>query len=162
MALSIVPLSIQSAKMYVGKHHRHNKPPKSGLFAVGVEKGGDLAGVAIVGRPVARMLDNGKTCEVIRLCTTGEPNACSILYGACARAAKALGYEKIVTYTLVVEPGASLKASGWERVAELRERKSWSNPNRPRYQTDLFGEEQRPTGKKIRWEKQLRRRDNEP
>ena len=70
-------------------------------------------GVAIMGRPVSRYLDNGLTLEVNRLCTTGEKNVCSMLYAAAARAAKAMGYRKIITYTLDTEPGASLRAAGW-------------------------------------------------
>jgi len=74
---------------------------------------GEIVGVAIVGRPVARGSDNGLTAEVTRLCTNGVKNGCSMLYGACARIAKEMGYKKIQTYILDNEPGISLKASGW-------------------------------------------------
>ncbi len=151
MALTLKPTSIKAARMFVGREHRHNKPPLGGLFAVGVECDGALVGVAIVGRPIARRLDDGQTAEVTRLATTGEYNACSILYGAARRAAKALGYKRIITYTLATEPGTSLRASGWSWDADVKPAETWSVPSRPRNQTDLFGNEARPTGAKIRW-----------
>ena len=110
--LSVVPCSITAARQFVARHHRHNKPPQGGLFAVGAQVDGTLVAGAIVGRPVARALDKGKTCELTRLCTDGTRNACSLLYGASARAAKALGWQRIITYTLASEPGTSLRAAG--------------------------------------------------
>ena len=106
-----------------------------------------MVGVAIVGRPVSRYLDNGKTLEVNRLCTTGEKNACSFLYGASARAAKALGYEKIITYILDSESGASLKAAGWN-CAGLAGGKRWTGKRTPK--EDLY-----PAQIKLRYEKTL-------
>lgn len=87
---------------------------------VGVACGGELVGVAIVGRPVARALQDGKTAEVSRVCTSGEPNACSKLLSACRRVAVALGYSRLITYTLVSELGTSLRAAGWREVAAVR------------------------------------------
>lgn len=101
------------------------------------------------------MLNNPRSLEVLRTCTTGAQNANSMLYGAAARAAKALGYKTLFTYTLEEETGASLKASGWVVDGRNPGEASWSRPSRPRYQTDLFGEERRPTGPKIRWRKDL-------
>jgi len=137
--------------MFVARTHRHNKPPQGGLFAVGANLNGALIGVAIVGRPVARMLDDGRTCEVTRCCTNGTANACSLLYGAVVRASKSLGYRRIITYTLASEPGTSLRASGWTVDAEITGEESWSRASRPRMQTNLFGEAQRPPDDKIRW-----------
>jgi len=153
--LKLSPITLTAARKFVGRVHRHNAPPQGGLFAVAVECDGTLCGVAIIGRPIARRLDDGRTCEVTRLATTGERNACSILYGAAARAAKALGYRKIVTYTLESEPGSSLRAAGWQKTAKTPARGTWSVPSRPRYQRDLFGNDKRPTGPKIRWEREL-------
>ena len=155
--LELVPISITDAKAVVAKWHRHNNPPLGGLFAVSCRNGGstDICGVAIVGRPVARKFQDGFTCEVTRLATNGERNACSLLYGACCRAAAAIGFRRIFTYTFQEEPGSSLKASGWTMAAELAASPSWSSPSRLRIQTDLFGNETRPSGPKVRWIKTL-------
>lgn len=149
------PITLREARGFVGRMHRHNRPPQGGLFAVGCERAGQLVGVAIIGRPIARNLDDGHTCEVTRLCTDGTPNACSLLYGASARAAKALGWSRIVTYTLANEPGTSLRASGWEREKTVTGEKSWSRPSRARVQTDLFGDDERPACAKVRWARRL-------
>ena len=152
----IVPSSISNAKSFVARHHRHNKPPVSGLFALAAERDGRVCAVAIVGRPVARALDKGKVCELTRLCSDGTtPNSCSLLYAAAARAAKALGWERIITYTLASEPGTSLRAVGWMREVELPARPTWDCPSRERMQTNLFGEDQRPPDAKVRWSRKL-------
>ena len=96
---------------------------------------------------MSRYLDNGLTLEVTRLCTTGEKNACSMLYAAAARAAKAMGYQKIITYTLDTEPGASIRAAGWT-CAGSAGGKRWTGQRRPA--ADLY-----PAQMKLRYEKQL-------
>ena len=93
--LQIIPMSIGDAREYIAQHHRHHRPPVSGLFAVGVAEGNTVCGVAVVGRPVARGIDDGWTAEVTRVATDGARNACSMLYGACWRAARAMGYRKM-------------------------------------------------------------------
>lgn len=155
MALTLMPTTLKDARKFVGRIHRHNRPPQGGLFAVGVACDGALVGVAIVGRPIARRLDDGRTAEVTRVATDGTFNACSILYGAACRAARALGYERIITYTLATEPGTSLRASGWSKDADVASAETWSVPSRPRNQTDLFGNALRPIGAKIRWCRKL-------
>lgn len=137
-------MTIADARAYVEQQHRHHPAPLSGLFAVGVAEGESVRGVAIVGRPVARVLDDGWTVEVTRVATDGARNACSMLYGACWRAARALGYRKAITYTLASEPGTSLRAAGWRVVGEVRGR-SWSCPSRPRV-------DKHPLQDKLRWE----------
>lgn len=72
-----------------------------------------MVGCAVCGRPVSRYLDDGRTMEINRLCTDGTRNACSMLYGASCRVAKAMGYKKVITYILETEDGASLKASNF-------------------------------------------------
>src|SRR5437870_1633786 len=111
--MRIVPITLRAACAFVAAHHRHHPPPRGHKFSLAVDDGGHLAGVAIVGRPVARALDDGFTLEVLRVCTLGTKNACSMLYGAARRIAKEMGYRRIVTYTLASEPGTSLRASGW-------------------------------------------------
>lgn len=145
-----MPVRLGEARKFVGAHHRHNLPPVGHLFSVGVEDDGELVGVAIAGRPVARHLDDGRTVEITRSCTTGHRNANSMLYGALIRAARALGYQRVITYTLAEEPGSSLRAVGFTPVEALEARDRWTRPNR--YQTDLFGEDRRPPGPKVRWE----------
>lgn len=115
------------------------------MFAVGATNGADIVGVAIVGKPVARMPNDGYTAEVVRLCVVDAPNACSMLYGASWRAARAMGYRRLVTYTLPEEGGASLRASGWRLVGEAGGG-TWSRKDRPR--VDLH-----PTQRKLRWER---------
>lgn len=132
MSLRIVPVSFAQACEFVAVWHRHNQPPIGHKFSLGVADGGKLVGVAIIGRPVARHLDNGHTLEVIRTATDGTPNANSMLYGAAWRAAKALGYDRLITYTQHGETGASLRAAGWQVVAERPARPGWTCPSRPR------------------------------
>lgn len=131
--LRLVPVGLREANAFVSERHRHSRPTVGHKFSVGAALGGRLVGVASAGRPVARRRDDGRTLEVLRLCVfDGAPrNACSLLYGACGRAARALGYERLITYTLASEEGASLKASGF-RVIGVVPRKSWNVPSRPR------------------------------
>jgi hypothetical protein len=127
MSLEIVPVSFRQAVAFIAEHHRHHKPPRGMKFCVGIAAGDELVGVATVGRPVARAYDDGRTLEVNRTCTTGERNANSMLYGAAWRAAKALGYYRLITYTQAGESGASLRAAGWLVVAERAPRGSWAD-----------------------------------
>lgn len=143
--LVIVPCSMQDAREWVTRHHRHHRAPESGLFALAVAVGDEIKGVAIVGRPVARALQDGWTAEVTRVAVVeGVPNSCSMLYGAAWRAARALGWRKLITYTLASEPGTSLRAAGWTVVGQVRGR-SWDTPSRPRI-------DGHPLDDKVRWE----------
>lgn len=130
--LTLVPVSFEAACAYVREHHRHHAPPVGHKFSIGASVGELLVGVAMVGRPVARHLDDGTTLEVTRVATDGTPNACSMLYAAAWRAAKALGYRRLITYTQAGESGASLRAASWRVLAELPPRAGWHTPSRPR------------------------------
>ncbi len=149
MNLEVVPMTIGEAKEFIRKYHRHHQPPVGCLFAVAVadvgSNAGKIVGVATVGRPVARGAQDGWTAEVTRCCTDGTKNACSMLYAACWRAARALGWKKLITYTLPEEGGASLRGAGWRLVAQTKGG-SWSCPSRPRVDTH-------PLQGKFRWEK---------
>lgn len=145
--LTLVPISLADANAFVARNHRHHKPVTGHKFSIGCTENGELVGVAIVGRPVSRYLDNGLTLEVNRLCTTGSKDACSFLYAAAARAAKAMGYRKIITYTLDTEPGTSLRAAGWV-CAGIAGGKRWTGQRRPA--VDLY-----PPQMKLRYEKIL-------
>lgn len=144
--LVVVPVTIREARAFVSAHHRHHRAPQGALFALGCSIDGEeiVRGVCLVGNPVARMLNDGWTAEVTRLCTDGTRNACSILYAAAWRACRALGWRRLITYTLADEGGASLRASGWLCVGEAGGG-SWSRVARPRVDTH-------PTQIKMRWE----------
>jgi hypothetical protein len=132
--LEIVPISLEEANVFVSEHHRHHDPVTGHKFSVAVAEGGKVRGVAIVGRPVSRMLDNGWTLEVNRCCTDGVFNGCSMLYRTCWRAASAMGYRRLITYTLPEEGGGSLKGAGFMLVGE-RGGGSWNRKERPRVDT---------------------------
>lgn len=140
------PLSLRVANDFVTKHHRHHRAVRGHKFALGCERHGTLVGVALVGRPVSRMMDDGLTLEVNRTCTDGTRNVNSFLYGACQRVAFAMGYKRLITYTLAEESGASLKGAGWVHCG-VAGGGSWSRDKRPR------SEEAQHRQKKIRWEK---------
>lgn len=144
--LKLVPVTLREANAFVEKLHRHHGPTRGHKFAVAVgSTDGLMRGVAIAGRPVARHLDDGVHLEVLRVCTDGTPNVCSMLYGAVRRAAVAMGYpaRNVLTYTLTSEPGTSLRAAGWHLDGVVPGR-SWDTPTRRR--TDKA-----PTVDKNRW-----------
>jgi hypothetical protein len=119
--LYIVPVSLERANAFVSLLHRHNKVVPGAKFCLGViDEQGMLRGVAIIGRPVARLLDDGLTLEVNRVATDGSPNACSALYAAARKTAFAMGYKRLITYTLQEESGASMRGAGWKRAAETQ------------------------------------------
>lgn len=148
MALRLVQIELRDANAFIAEHHRHHKPVQGHRFSIGVEDNGVLVGVATVGRPVSRGCDPRETLEVTRLCTDGTRNACSFLYGAAARAGKALGYKKIQTYVLEDEDATTLKAAGWKFEA-MTQGGQWRHTDGKERRTD------QPTVKKQRWSKAL-------
>lgn len=132
MSLRVVPVYRDRAFDFITAWHRHHQPPPGFLFAIGAAQDDTLVGVATAGRPVSRHLDDGLTIEVTRVATTGEFNACSMLYRACWRSAKHRGYHRAVTYTRSDEGGASLRAAGWLLAAKLPARPGWDVPSRRR------------------------------
>lgn len=133
MSLHLVPVTLETACGFVAMWHRHHQPPVGHKYSIGVaDDDAVLRGVIIVGRPVARHYDDGATLEVTRTATDGTPNANSMLYAAAWRAAKALGYRRLVTYTQAGESGASLRAAGWQVLAQRPARPGWDVPSRPR------------------------------
>lgn len=143
-ALDLQPISFPEACAFIAKHHRHHLPPVGWRFGLAVNNGTDVVGVATVGRPVARHLDNGYTLEVTRLCTDGTPHVASKLYAAAWRATRSLGYKRLITYTLQTEAGTSLYAAGWRVVGQTKGG-SWNVPSRPRV-------DKHPLGPKTLWE----------
>lgn len=142
--MQIVPCELDEANAFVRQYHRHHGPVVGHKFSVAVEKGGQVCGVAIVGRPVSRLLDDGWTLEVTRLASNGCKNACSALYAACWRAARSMGYRRMVTYILSSEQGTSVRSAGWKEVGRTSGG-SWSRGSRPRV-------DKHPTQAKIRFE----------
>jgi hypothetical protein len=144
-----IPITISEAKIFVNNFHRHNKAPVGALFSVAASDGQNMVGVAIVGRPVARKLDDGKTIEVVRCCVidNAPKGTCSFLYSRCWQAGKALGWSKLITYTLQSESGASLRGAGWKVVAELK-------ANDPKMWQSRQGREWQPVvgQAKLRWQ----------
>jgi hypothetical protein len=157
--VEIRPVTIKAANVFVIKFHRHHKQVQGAKFAIGIFSDSDLRGVAICGRPVGRKLDNGLTLEVVRLCVLDMKNGCSMLYSACSRIAKEMGYKKIITYILQSETGISLKASGWNLEANNVGGKAWNSSGnliRTNEISDLFGTYKKyPSEMKQRWSKSL-------
>jgi hypothetical protein len=139
-------MELDEANAYIEANHRHHGRVVGHKFSIGLARDNEICGVVVVGRPVSKALDNGLTLEVTRNCTDGTKNACSMLYGAAWRAAKALGWKRLITYTGKDEAGASLRAAGWKVLYEVRGR-SWSTPSRPRV-------DKHPLQDKLCWEAQ--------
>jgi hypothetical protein len=149
MSLMVTPINLDEANAFVEQHHRHHKPVPGAKFCVAVSQEDEVRGVAIVGRPVSRVLDDGWTLEVNRCCTDGTRNACSMLYATAWKAAKAMGYTSLITYTLESEGGSSLRGAGWRCVGKATTRigQGWNVKSRPRVDTH-------PLQQKLRWEAQ--------
>ncbi len=130
--LYLVPITRKDAQECVRRWHRHNPPPVGDIFRVGAAVNGVLVAVGMAGRPVARAYDDGVTVEVTRVASDGTRNATSMLYAALTRAAFALGYTRVITYTQGNESGSSLRAAGWKQIASRPARKGWSSKSRPR------------------------------
>lgn len=156
MTLALNPsITLREANRFVAGLHRHHKPDRGCKFLTSVVANGNTVGVAIVGRPKSRTIQTKEplTCEITRVCTDGTKNACSMLYGACRRAAFGLGFTRVITYTLPSEGGASLRAAGFVLVGEAGGG-SWLDRARRRdpVQRSLIDEREAPTEKKLLWE----------
>ena len=147
-ALSLQPVTLTEANRWVDDVHRHHRAPQGGLFAIGVSAEQEVVGVAIVGRPVSRHQQDGWTVEVTRVAVKeGYPNACSMLYGACWRAARSMGYRRAITYTLKSELGTSVKAAGWTEIGTAGGG-TWNRKDRPRVDTH-------PLEQKTLWDRRV-------
>lgn len=145
-SLVLQPISYKEACDFILQHHSHHLPPQGWKFGVAVNDGENIVGVVTVGRPVARALDDGWTLEITRCCTDGTvKNVASMLYGAAWRAAKAMGYKRLITYTLETETGTSLIAAGFKEIYKTSGG-SWSCKSRPRI-------DKHPLGVKTLWDK---------
>lgn len=144
--LRTVPITLAEANAFVDQYHRHHRGnAKHRISTSVIDEDGTLRGVAIMARPKAKAIDQYAVAEVVRLATDGCPNACSALYGACCRIGRVCGFAHVITYTLLSEPGTSLRAAGWKPTA-ITDGGSWDRPSRPRV------DEQHPLERKVRWE----------
>ena len=142
--MNFQPISLKLANEFVLANHRHNKPVAGHKFSIGLFDDERLIGIAICGRPVARMVDDGLTLEILRVCTDGTRNANSMLYARVKRIAQVMGYQKVLTYTLKEESGASLKAVGAQKNGTIKGRE-WSREKRKRDTQKVYDKE------KVRW-----------
>lgn len=151
-SLVVIPMSLREANDFVEQFHRHNGRTSrdGGKFAIGASADEGLLGVAIVGRPVARLLDDSFTAEVLRVCVAPDlaprNNVCSFLYGRCWRIWQAMGGLRMVTYTLPAEGGASLRGVGWRLIGESKPGTGWDRALRRRDWQPIYGQ------MKLRWE----------
>lgn len=152
--LTLRPATLREANAFVAAHHRHHGPARGCVSCVGCLDGARLCGVAIVGRPVARGLQDGRTLELTRVCTDATPHAASKLIAAATRAAFAIGCTRVVSYMLASEQGTSYRAAGWEPAAEVPGRR-WDCPSRRRdpMRTQLGLLPKHPESNKVRWER---------
>lgn len=156
MTLELVPISLAEARRFVAEHHSHNEPTTGWKFGVGVQLADRLVAVGVAEPPRARLLDpSRRSVEITRVATDRTRMACSMVYGALCRAAKALGYRRAYTYTLEEECAACVRAAGFVYDGTTKPDDDWNKPGRPRRTTNLFGDRLIPTGVKHRWRRDL-------
>jgi hypothetical protein len=158
VALELRPITRDAAFRYIHLNHRHNEKPEGWLWGVAVHVDDELVGVGTASRPTAPALQDGRTLEITRVCTPdvmAHPHTCSRIYGALCRAAAALGYRRVFTYTLAEEDAASVRAAGFVHDGDVPARANLNTGNRSRAQQPLFETERRPRGEKIRWIRRL-------
>jgi len=146
MTLSLQPITYREACAFIEEHHSHHLPPHGYKFGIAVNDGEKVVGVVTVGQPVARNNMDGYTAEVTRCCTDRTPHVASKLYAAAWRAARAMGFKRLITYTLIEETGVSLDAAGWKVVGQTKGG-TWNRPECGRPRVDKH-----PTGQKTLWE----------
>ncbi len=141
MSLTLRPCTVKHAIKWIGNVHRKLPKLQGAMWAIRVLRDEKMVGVAAVGHPARMLAEKGALCVLRVAVVEGQPNACSMLYGACARAARAMGATALVTYTHQGEPGTSLRASGWIDGG-LTDGGEWDRPSRRR-QRALFPDPKR-------------------
>lgn len=150
--LSVIPITLREANDFVEQFHRHNGRTSrdGGKFALGACTPEGLWGVVIVGNPLSATLMDGLTAEALRVCTRdGAPKGTgSFLYGRAWRVWQAMGGKRMVTYTLAVESGATLRGAGWKIVGETKPHDRWATKkdDAQRRWQPIYGQQ------KFRWE----------
>lgn len=138
-------VSLRTARILCDANHSHHEPAHAGKWALGAFDNGVCVCVAVVARPVARMLDTGNVLEVVRLASDGSTRgAASALLRACVAEAANRGVHRVVSYTLLGELGACYRAARWRPVA-LTRGGNWGRASRSR-------NEAKQPGAKARWE----------
>jgi hypothetical protein len=141
-----LPVSLKEANRFITMFHRHSSPVRGAKFQIGLWEDGELIGVGIAGRTIARLLDKRTTIEVLRTCVKpGHPNANSQLYARIRDICLRMGYTSIITYNLKSESGSSLLAIGAIPVADVKPG-NWKRPGRHRHFKQIYAEP------KTRWE----------
>lgn len=117
MKLRLRPWTVKRADALAFVRDVHRRLPKvqGAMWCVSVRDGAEIVGVALVGWPSrVQTSDEVDHLRVLRVAVKeGYKNACSMLYSACWRAARAMGASSMDTFTHLDEPGTSLKAAGW-------------------------------------------------
>lgn len=151
MTLAVTPTTLREANEFVANFHRHSKPTQGGRFAIAAVFDQNIVGVAIVGRPVSQTLQDGLTAEITRLCVSKDApkNTCSFLYGRCWRIWQQMGGNRMITYTLQSETGASLKGAGWTVMGQVKPHDRWTKKGGNREWQPVYGQ------LKFRWEKHI-------
>ena len=152
MSLMVRPCTVKFARRWVADVHRHLPKIQGALWALKALRSGEPVGIAVVGNPARQWQDESVLCLLRMAVLEGQKNACSFLYGACSRTARAMGATDLVTYTLPIEPGTSLRAAGWI-FAGMTDGGQWDRPSKPRQQS-LFPDPKKrwfaPWGKRAR------------
>ncbi len=143
--VTVSPCPVKVAMRFNAEVHRRLPVVQGGMWAIAAVIEGRTVGVAIVGHPQARLTAKRiDELEVLRVAVEeGARNACSALYGACARAARAMGAADLTTTIHLDESGHSLLAAGWVRV-RLTRGGEWGREGRSR----KLAVDSRP---KVRW-----------
>jgi len=87
--VNLVPMTIAQAELFLAEHKRHYKVEADPVFAIGLQEGIDARGAVIVGKKDGEAVIAHIYCD-------GVSEGYTKLYGAAVRAAKALGYTRMV------------------------------------------------------------------
>lgn len=159
--MRVAPATLAEANAWIEEHHAHHHRVPGMKFAVKVvDDDGKVLGVAVASRPVSRKLDDGLTLEVTRLCTDRERNAGSMLLGSIGRAAQALGYHRLVSYTMERERGTVFMAAGWKAIVTTHARSYWQQREGRQLTMAVVKTKGSTDGCKVRWERLLLTKQN--
>jgi len=163
-SLTIQPITLKKANQIIKEFHRHNDVVVGCRYCLAALHEDEIVGVAVVGRPLSRRLDDELTAEITRVCVkdNAPKNTNSFLYGRCWRVWQQMGGKRMITYTLQEESGSSLKAVNWKIIGETggwEQNKGWTTrESNKQKQMDMFNKDTKRKWKSIsnkekyRWE----------